>query len=60
MTEALHVYVGFKDGYACKIILHRHSDTTFSSSELTGCGYPGILDRKIGNIFFSDHKNRYI
>ena len=24
----------------------RHSDTTISSSELTGCGYPGLLDRK--------------
>ena len=23
-----------------------HSDTTISSSELTGCGYPGLLDRK--------------
>ena len=23
-----------------------HSDTTNSSSELTGCGYPGLLDRK--------------
>ena len=23
-----------------------HSDTLFSSSELTGCGYPGLLDRK--------------
>ena len=23
-----------------------YSDTTFSSSELTGCGYPGLLDRK--------------
>ena len=22
------------------------SDTAFSSSELTGCGYPGLLDRK--------------
>ena len=27
-------------------ITDRHSDTTFSSSELTGCGYPGLLDRK--------------
>ena len=24
-----------------------HSDTTNSSSELTGCGYPGLLDQKI-------------
>ena len=23
-----------------------HSDTLFSSFELTGCGYPGLLDRK--------------
>ena len=28
-------------------ITDRHSDTLFSSSELTGCGYPGLLDRKI-------------
>ena len=28
-------------------VTDRHSDTTFSSSELTGCGYPGLLDRKI-------------
>ena len=27
-------------------ITNRHSDTTISSSELTGCGYPGLLDRK--------------
>ena len=28
-------------------ITDRHSDTTiFTSSELTGCGYPGLLDRK--------------
>ena len=27
-------------------ITDRHSDTTISSSELTGCGYPGQLDRK--------------
>ena len=27
-------------------ITDRHSDTTFSNSELTGCGYPGLLDRK--------------
>ena len=27
-------------------ITDRHSDTTISSSELTGCGYPGLLDRK--------------
>ena len=27
-------------------ITDRHSDTTFSSSEHTGCGYPGLLDRK--------------
>ena len=29
-------------------ITDRHSDTgpLFSSSELTGCGYPGLLDRK--------------
>ena len=27
-------------------ITDRHSDTTFSSSELTGCEYPGLLDRK--------------
>ena len=27
-------------------ITDRHSDTTSSSSELTGCGYPGLLDRK--------------
>ena len=27
-------------------ITDRHSDTTNSSSELTGCGYPGLLDRK--------------
>ena len=27
-------------------ITDRHSDTTFSSSELTGCGYLGLLDRK--------------
>ena len=25
---------------------NRHSDTLFSNSELTGCGYPGLLDRK--------------
>ena len=28
-------------------IIDRHSDTTFSSTEHTGCGYPGLLDRKI-------------
>ena len=28
------------------VITGRHSDTTISSSELTGCGYPGLLDRK--------------
>ena len=27
-------------------ITDRHSYTTISSSELTGCGYPGLLDRK--------------
>ena len=27
-------------------ITDHHSDTTISSSELTGCGYPGLLDRK--------------
>ena len=27
-------------------ITDRHSDTTNSSSELTGCGYPGLLNRK--------------
>ena len=27
-------------------ITDRHSDTTISNSELTGCGYPGLLDRK--------------
>ena len=27
-------------------ITNRHSDTTISSSELTGYGYPGLLDRK--------------
>ena len=27
-------------------ITNRHSDTTISSSEVTGCGYPGLLDRK--------------
>ena len=27
-------------------ITDRHPDTTNSSSELTGCGYPGLLDRK--------------
>ena len=27
-------------------ITDRHSDTTITSSELTGCGYPGLLDRK--------------
>ena len=27
-------------------ITDRHSDTTISSSELTGCRYPGLLDRK--------------
>ena len=27
-------------------ITDRHSGTTISSSELTGCGYPGLLDRK--------------
>ena len=27
-------------------ITDRHFDTTISSSELTGCGYPGLLDRK--------------
>ena len=27
-------------------ITDRHSDPLFSSSELTGCGYPGLLDRK--------------
>ena len=27
-------------------ITDRHSDTTISSSELSGCGYPGLLDRK--------------
>ena len=27
-------------------ITDRHSDTTISSSELTGCGYPGLLDQK--------------
>ena len=27
-------------------ITDRHSDTTFSNSEHTGCGYPGLLDRK--------------
>ena len=29
------------------VIIDRHSDTTFSSSDLTGCGYPGLLDQKI-------------
>ena len=28
------------------VITDRHSDTTISSSELTGCGYPGLLNRK--------------
>ena len=27
-------------------ITDRHSDTTIISSELTGCGYPGLLDLK--------------
>ena len=27
-------------------ITDRHSDTIISSSELAGCGYPGLLDRK--------------
>ena len=27
-------------------VTDRHSDTTISSSELTGCRYPGLLDRK--------------
>ena len=27
-------------------ITDRHPDTTNSSSKLTGCGYPGLLDRK--------------
>ena len=27
-------------------ITDHHSDTTFSSSEHTGCGYPSLLDRK--------------
>ena len=27
-------------------ITDRHSVTIFSSLELTGCGYPGLLDRK--------------
>ena len=27
-------------------VTDHHSDTTISSSELTGCGYPGLLDRK--------------
>ena len=27
-------------------ITDRHPDTTYSSSELTGCRYPGLLDRK--------------
>ena len=27
-------------------ITDRHSDTTISNSEHTGCGYPGLLDRK--------------
>ena len=27
-------------------ITERHSDTTIFSSELTGCGYPGLLDLK--------------
>ena len=35
-------------------ITDRHSDTLFSSSELTGCGYPGLLDRK--NCSKSYHK----
>ena len=36
-------------------ITDRYSDTTFSSSELTGCGYPGLWDRKI----FSDMCSRW-
>ena len=28
-------------------VIDRYSDTTFSSSEHTGCGYPGLLDQKI-------------
>ena len=27
-------------------IINRHSDTTFSCSKHTGCGYPGLLARK--------------
>ena len=33
-------------------ITDRHSDTTNSSSELTGCGYPGLFDRKNSSDIF--------
>ena len=42
-------------------ITDRRSDTTFSSSELTGCGYPGLLDwKKPGSrLQFMENKNTH-
>ena len=51
-------------------ITDRHSDTTFSSSEHTGCGYPSLLDRKYLSVeaaggcrtldFFGERRTPYL
>ena len=47
----MHCFVGLirrtpPPTFSDTAITDRHSDTTISSSELTGCGCPGLLDRK--------------